>query len=144
MEEKRYYSVKAKCGHVGRYNCIWIDFAVVAKSKKEAISKIRKEGRVKRNHNDFIKAVNEITFEEFIALKAQNDTDAYLHCKNIQEQRQIQEFGLRVVADQHNLNKLKTKNNKRNSVEYRRKKARLREESLINNIFNFYKDGCVA
>ena len=51
----RYFKVVAKCGHVGRYNCIWINFAIVAESKQQAADKVREEGRVKRNHKDFIK-----------------------------------------------------------------------------------------
>ena len=32
---KKYFSVTTKCGHVGRLNCVWIDFAIYAESAKE-------------------------------------------------------------------------------------------------------------
>ena len=38
--EKKYYSVKCKCGHVGAYRFyIPIEFGVIATSKKEAAEK---------------------------------------------------------------------------------------------------------
>ena len=61
--KNRYFKVVTKCGHVGRYNCIWINFAIVAESKQQAADKVREEGRVKRNHKDFIKEIQEISFE---------------------------------------------------------------------------------
>lgn len=33
---QKYFEVEAKCGHVGKTNCIWIRFAVVAESRKDA------------------------------------------------------------------------------------------------------------
>ena len=68
---KKYFSVKTKCGHVGRFNCIWIEFAIVAESKQQAADKVREEGRVKRDHKDFIKEIKEISFEEFIKTSKQ-------------------------------------------------------------------------
>ena len=32
---EKYFSVRTKCGHVGRLNCVWIDFAIYAESAKE-------------------------------------------------------------------------------------------------------------
>ena len=62
--KNRYFKVVTKCGHVGRYHCIWIEFAIVAESKQQAADKVREEGRVKRDHKDFIKEIKEISFEE--------------------------------------------------------------------------------
>ena len=59
--------------------------------------------RVKHDHKDAIGSVKEISFEEFIAIKAANDADPYLHCKNVQEQRKIPEFDKRVVDDKREL-----------------------------------------
>ena len=50
-----------------------------------------------------IGSVKEISFEEFIAIKAANDADPYLHCKNVQEQRKIPDFDKRVVDDKREL-----------------------------------------
>ena len=59
--KNRYFKVVTKCGHVGRYHCIWIEFAIVAESKQQAADKVREEGRVKRDHKDFIKEIKEIS-----------------------------------------------------------------------------------
>lgn len=34
--KQKYFEVEAKCGHVGRMNCVWVRFAVVAESRKDA------------------------------------------------------------------------------------------------------------
>ena len=95
----KYYEVTAKCGHVGKNNCIFITFACAAENGKEAAAKVRRYKRVKHDHKDAIRNVNEISFEEFMKLKAENDADPYLHCKNPQEQRKIPDFDSRVVPD---------------------------------------------
>ena len=33
----KYFIVTTKCGHVGKWSCIWIDFAVPAESASEAL-----------------------------------------------------------------------------------------------------------
>ena len=104
---KRYFKVEAKCGHVGHGKCIWITFATAADNGKEAAKKVRNFKRVKHHHKDAIATVQEITFEEFMAIKAANDADPYLHCKNVQEQRKIPDFDKRVVADKRELREKK-------------------------------------
>ena len=95
----KYYEVTAKCGHVGKNNCIFITFACAAESGKEAAAKVRRYKRVKHDHKDAIRNVNEITFEDFMKLKAENDADPYLHCKNPQEQKKIPDFDSRIIPD---------------------------------------------
>lgn len=95
----KYYEVTAKCGHVGKNNCIFITFACAAENGKEAAAKVRRYKRVKHDHKDAIRNVNEITFEDFMKLKAENDADPYLHCKNPQEQKKIPDFDSRIIPD---------------------------------------------
>ena len=83
----KYYSVTAKCGHVGKRYYIPIEFAIRAESAKEAARIARDMPRVKHNHKDAIQSVREISREEYIALRQRNDSDPYLNCKSIQEQR---------------------------------------------------------
>ena len=135
----RYFKVVTKCGHVGRYNCIWINFAIVAESKQQAADKVREEGRVKRNHKDFIKEIQEISFEKFMELKAQNDADPYLHCKNIQEQNRIVGFEERISVDEYNLAKLEKPTSKRDSVKFRKSKAKAKEKSYTYCKYEFYE-----
>ena len=83
----KYYSVTAKCGHVGKRYYIPIEFAIRAESAKEAARIARDMPRVKHNHKDAIQSVREISREEYIVLRQRNDSDPYLNCKSIQEQR---------------------------------------------------------
>lgn len=108
-ENQRYFEVEAKCGHVGRTNCIRIRFAVVANDAKDAARKARGIGRVKHDHLDAIRYVKEIDFNSFMILKAENDADPYLHCKSKREQKQIADFESRVEPDEYNINKKENK-----------------------------------
>ena len=112
-ENQRYFEVKTKCGHVGRTNCVWIKFAVVANDAKDAARKARRIGRVKHDHLDAIGYVKEIDFNSFMILKAENDADPYLHCKSKREQKQIADFESRVEPDEYNI-KRKEKKHTRN------------------------------
>ena len=87
MNEINYYAVEAKCGHVGRKNCIVITFPIVAESKKEAARITRQLPRVKHDHKDAIISVREITKDEYLLIKESNSSDLYLQCKSKQEQR---------------------------------------------------------
>lgn len=100
---EKYFSVKTKCGHVGKYHCVWINFAIYAETAKEAASKVREIGRVKRHHKDFINCIEKLDFDTFMKLKAQNDADPYLHCKSVQEQRAIEGFEERIELDDYNI-----------------------------------------
>lgn len=95
----KYFKVVAKCGHVGRGKCIYVAFATIAENARAAAQKARYYKRVKHDHKDAIQSVMEISFEEFICLRSENDNDPYLHCKNVQEQRKIPDFERRIVDD---------------------------------------------
>ena len=86
-----------------------------------------------------IKEIKEISFEEFMDLKAQNDADPYLHCKNIQEQNQIVGFEERISVDEYNLAKLEKKTSKRDSVKFRKNKAKTKERSYTYCKYDFYE-----
>lgn len=99
----RYYAVTTKCGHVGRNKYIKITFAVIAESKKEAAKKAKYIPRVKHDHKDAILNIKEITYNEFLELLNENDNNEYLHCKNIQEQRNIfSSIESKIYDDDHN------------------------------------------
>lgn len=133
----KYFIVKTKCGHVGRTNCIWINFAVAASSAKAASEKARGYKRVKRNHKDFIAAVTEVGFEEYIVQKTINEMDPYLHCKSRKEQNSIEYMEYRIEPDEFNLRKLEKKTNERESVEYRMKKSRALRDDGMRQIREF-------
>lgn len=126
---KKYFSVKTKCGHVGKFRCVWIDFAVVADNAKAAAEKVKQYGRVKRHQKSCIESVAEIDFENFMILKAKNDADPYLHCKSIQEQRAVEGFEERIELDEYNIARFAKKTTKKESLEYRVKRAKVKENS---------------
>ena len=93
---KKYFEVQAMCGHVGKGKYIPISFPVIAINRKEAAEKVRSYPRVKHHYKKAILNVWEISFDSYLKLKDANNLDAYLHCNNIQQQRQIENFESRV------------------------------------------------
>ncbi len=126
---KKYFSVETKCGHVGKLNCVWIKFAICAENAKEAAAKARQIARVKHHHKNTIKEVVEIAVDEFCKLKAINDADPYLHAKNHREQLQIEGFEERIELDEYNIARKHEKTSKKESLEFRIKRAQTREKS---------------
>ena len=133
---RKYYKVEAKCGHVGRGRCVWVTFATMAENGKEAAKRVRGLGRVKHDHRDAIRSVTEIDFEEFIVLRAANDMDPYLHCKNIQEQRNIPDFEARIVEDRAEL-----RADKKANKAFRRKLLELTLGEFDTALKNYRKEG---
>ena len=72
-------------------------------------------------------------------LKSQNDADQYLHCKNIQEQNRIVGFEERISVDEYNLAKLEKPTSKRDSVKFRKSKAKAKEKSYTYCKYEFYE-----
>ncbi len=81
-----YYIVKAVCGHVGRGKAVDKDFAICAKSGKEAASKVRAFPRVKHDMKGAIKSVLKVDYSDYVNQLFINESDPYLKCTNIQEQ----------------------------------------------------------
>lgn len=128
-----YFLVEAKCGHVGKGKCIYICFPVKAESAKDAAAKARKYKRVKHHHKDAIRQVQKITYEEYLKLQMKNSGDGYLHCKNIQQQRELKDFEERVEVDYYLLNKQNRFMNKRDLV-YIFRKHKIKEREAVCQI----------
>ena len=141
---KKYFSVTTKCGHVGRLNCVWIKFAICAETAKEAAAIARQIARVKHHHKNAIKEVVEITVDEFCKLKAINDIDPYLHAKNHREQLQIEGFEERVELDEYNIARKHQKSSKKESLEFRVKKAQTREKSHQRALREYFYEEAMA
>ena len=75
MENKKYFAVTTKCGHVGRKYYLPVTFPVVAESGKEAARLGRDIPRVKHTHKDAILDVREISYEEYLILENENDNN---------------------------------------------------------------------
>ena len=113
----KYFIVTTKCGHVGKWSCIWIDFAVPAESASEAAQKAKTYKRVKRHHKNVIARVVEVAFDEFMLQISKNSLDPYLHCKNIQDQRLIEDINERMQPDTWNIERHFTKRTKKKNKE---------------------------
>jgi hypothetical protein len=102
MQEKNFYRVVAKCGHVGRCNYILIAFAVMAENGKEAARMTRLFPRVKHDHKDAILECVKISYEEYLELQEVNNNDPYLKCKSKHQQNETCNLADRLVEDLHN------------------------------------------
>ncbi len=136
----KYFIVTTKCGHVGKWNCIWIDFAVAAENAAEAAQKAKTYKRVKRHHKDVIALVVEITSDEYMKRRSDNDNDPYLHCKNIQQQRLIEDINQRMQPDTWNIERNFKKQPKKKCKEYIVKKNRIAEREWAKQIEEYEED----
>ena len=87
MEDKKYFIVTAKCGHVGKNRYIEKELTIVATSKKEAANKARHYPRVKHHWKDAIVDVVEVDINEYQRVRTENYKDPYFSVRSIQEQR---------------------------------------------------------
>ena len=140
---KRYFAVKTKCGHVGKNKCIYIWFPIKAEDEKEAAAKARKYPRAKHDHQDAIREVSEISFDEYVQLRIKNANDPYLQCKNIQQQRKIDNLKDRIETDEHLLSRLKKPSKNRN-VQYALKKYDIMSRDAIQQIREIEYNGYIA
>ena len=129
----RYFAVETKCGHVGKEKCIFIWFAVKAESKKAAAAKAREYKRVKHHHKDAIRQVIEISFEEYTQLRSFNEYDPYLQCKNVQQQRMIDDLRDRIESDEYLLSK-KNRTSSARDTAYLLKKNAIRVKDAFHQI----------
>ena len=120
--EQKYYAVEAKCGHVGRKNCIIITFGIVAESKKDAARISKNIPRVKHDHKDAIVSVNEISYDEYLEIRKNNSEDYYLRCSSKQEQRILcDNLNSRIIKDSY-YDVEEVKQNRQEKIAYKKKK----------------------
>lgn len=86
------YSVKAKCGHVGRHRYMPIDFPIIASTKKEAAKIARNIPRVKHDHKFAILEVKQINKTEYERLIEVNNSDPYLKIKSKYQQKGLEDL----------------------------------------------------
>ena len=115
---KKLFKVTTKCGHVGRYNYLYIEFPIVAENAKEASRIARWMPRAKHHDKYCIASCVEISKEEYIRVCKKNDEDPYLKCKNKQEQNLIKDLHDRIFFSKP----IKKKKHDLNKVTYKRKK----------------------
>ena len=136
MEEKKYYIVKAKCGHVGRDKYIPIDFPIMAKNKKEAAAIVRKKSRVKKNHKDAILSVIEVDKTIFDNQQFYNELDPYLIVHSKHDQNKIMPLiSGRLLEDGHS--KKVVLKSKRLSANYKWRKLMIKTVQKTQEILDY-------
>ena len=105
-----FYTVLAKCGHVGknRYVLKWLFLR--AEDGEEAAKLARAFPRVKHHHKDAIRYVERITVEEYyLGIKEMNN-DPYFKVHSIQEQNRLCDMEDEIFWETRNNLKYKKKN----------------------------------
>lgn len=101
MNQKEYYKVTAKGGHVGKQYYIEIEIAIKASSGKEAARKARHCPRVKHDHKDAIIKVEKISKETYFEIIRKNKNDPYWKTNSKQDQNKIRNLNERLILDPH-------------------------------------------
>jgi len=135
--EKKFYAVCCKCGHVRPTRYVEITFAIIADNGKEAAEKARRIARVKHNKKYAILSCKEISKEEFDALNESNRNDPYLKCTNVQEQRLIEGFESRILNEPEVVTYKKSKKERKDLIEYKLKKQNLCIKELNETMLAF-------
>ena len=113
---------------------------MAAENAAEAAQKAKTYKRVKRHHKDVIALVVEITSDEYMKRRSDNDNDPYLHCKNIQQQRLIEDINQRMQPDTWNIERNFKKQPKKKCKEYIVKKNRIAEREWAKQIEEYEED----
>jgi len=137
-----FYKVTAKCGHVGKYYCVLIDFPIKATNGVEASNIARSMPRVKHDHKDAILSCEKITKEEYELLLEVNSNDPYLQCKSVQDQKYSCDMDGRIIPDTY-YDEYKEEGRKyghfdrEERLAYKNKVRRIKEESMLFNQYDY-------
>ncbi|GHU62897.1 hypothetical protein FACS189445_6080 [Spirochaetia bacterium] len=134
----KYFSVRCKCGHVGKGNFIPLEYPIYAATAKDAAAIARNKGGVKHHHRDAIISVEEIAQEQYQLLRRAQSADPYwkgarMNIYNLTER--IQKEPTPTVR--HN------RFNRMVSIQVRQKKTALSEREIYNDIIREYGLGNV-
>lgn len=137
INQKNYYEVIAKCGHVGRKFYIPIKFAVCTINGKEAARQVRLFPRVKHNHKDAILSVKKINYSIYLEINKSNNEDPYLKCHSKQEQKRKCNLSGRLCIDEHNQEKKIDKSLRRNRVSFKLRKTKELLNSYMEDEYEY-------
>ena len=84
---KKYYSIIAKCGHVGANKYIDINFPIVAENEEHAIKLISLMPRVKKSLSNVITRFSEISYDQYLMIKEEFDNNNYINALAIESKR---------------------------------------------------------
>ena len=89
---EKYYEVVAKCGHVGRMYYYEGHFFISSNSRKEAAKVVKGLPRVKKDHDDVILWVEEVTEIQYQEGLENMKSNPYFQCRSKHEQDAILEL----------------------------------------------------
>lgn len=138
IEDKNYYEVIAKCGHVGKKHYIPVKFAVIAEDGKKAAKFVKQFPRVKRNHKDAILNVNKIDYKRYLEIVETNNNDPYLKCHSRQEQNLIDNLKERLEDDLYNQKINYNREDRLDRVAYKIKKIKILEKFYSRDLDYVY------
>lgn len=112
-----YFRVEAKCGHVGRNKFILKNFFIKSENKKSAAQTVINFPRVKHNHKDVIRVVENISKGMYIEGITETSNDMYFNVTNSTDQKRYCLFGENEIKDETINKKYRKKRHKRYLVE---------------------------
>lgn len=112
-----YFRVEAKCGHVGRNKFILKNFFIKSENKKSAAQTVINFPRVKHNHKDVIRVVENISKGKYIEGITETSNDMYFNVTNSTDQKRYCLFGENEIKDETINQKYRKKRHKRYLVE---------------------------
>lgn len=113
----KYFRVEAKCGHVGRNKFILKNFFLKSENKKSAAQTVINYPRVKHNHKDVIREVEDISEVMYIEGVIKTKKDMYFKVTNSTDQKRYCLFEENEIKDETIKSKYKIKRHKRYLVE---------------------------
>lgn len=113
----KYFRVEAKCGHVGRNKFILKTFFLKSENKKSAVQTVINYPRVKHNHKDVIREVENISEVMYIEGVIKTKKDMYFKVTNSTDQKRYCLFEENEIKDETIKSKYKIKRHKRYLVE---------------------------
>lgn len=132
----KYFEVVAKCGHVGRNYYYEGHFFVVSASAGKAAKYVKTFPRVKKNHEDAILSIREITHREYKVGYEHFCSEAYFMCKNKQQQKMMWENICPMVREE---TQSQNDYRKRKRSYYNRQKRYYEKQTTRKGIRNPYK-----
>ena len=117
----KYYSITVRCGHVGRYKYLPIEFAIAATNCNEAINKAINIPRVKTHSNKDVLSYSEISYSEYLKIRNTNKDNDYLHASRKSDCYKF--------LEDKDILKIRKKSNKTPKYHYRY----LKEVTLLNS-----------
>lgn len=147
----KYFEVIAKCGHVGRNHYYEGHFFIKAHNAKNASKYVKTKPRVKRDHEDAILSVSEVTYKEYLDGVESMKNNPYFNCCSKYEQEEkweeIKENVYEETETQITYRKMYRKDYRQKRSEYTNiyiDGQRMRNPYKYYKMNNYYENGLVG